>query len=111
MTINKCINNIIYKINYKRQLYMKPIFRISTKKNKKYDVYYNNKWISFGQLPYEHYKTSNKIPQELHIYEEHHDKERRNNYRKRASKITNKEGKYTYKNKNSPNYWSYFYLW
>jgi len=88
-------------------------FRISHHKNKKYDVYLEdiNKWIPFGDERYDHYKTSNKIPKDLHIYYEHGDKTRQDNYRKRASKITDKYGNYTYLNPHSPNYWSYHYLW
>jgi len=85
--------------------------RISTRKNKKYDVYYNNRWISFGDNRYEHYKTSKLIPTSLRIYPEHLDKQRRANYRRRASKIVNKYGKLTYKDKNSSNYWAYKLLW
>ena len=88
-----------------------PEFRLSTRKDKKYDVYYKGKWIPFGQIGYEHYKTSNKIPMHLHVYPEHGEKTRRNAYRSRSSKITNKYGVYTYKDKNSPNYYSYHYLW
>lgn len=88
-----------------------PQFRLSTRKNKKYDVYYNGRWIPFGQMGYEHYKTSSKIPIELHVYPEHGDEIRRESYRRRASKIINKEGEYTYLNKNYPNYWAYNYLW
>ena len=72
--------------------------RISKKKNKKYDVLYDGKWISFGDDRYQDFL-------------EHKDSLRRYNYRRRASKITNKEGEYTYKNKKSPNYWSYHILW
>ena len=86
-------------------------FRISTHKNKKYDVFFNGKWIPFGQIGYSHYMTSNAIPKELHIYPEHHDIERRRLYRLRASKITNKYGELTYLDKTSPNYYSYKYLW
>ena len=86
-------------------------FRVSTHKGKKYDVFYNGRWIPFGQIGYEHYKTSDKIPIELHIYPEHHDKERRKLYRARASKIVNKYGELTYKDKNSSNYYSYKFLW
>ena len=85
--------------------------RLSTKKNKKYDIYYNGHWISFGQKGYEHYKTSDLIPKELHVYPEHFDIIRRKNYRKRASRITDREGNLTYKNKNSANYWAYRLLW
>ena len=85
--------------------------RLSTKKNKKYDVYYNNRWISFGQKGYEHFKTSDLIPMPLHVYPEHGDLVRRKNYRNRASKITDKYGNLTYKNKNSANFWAYTLLW
>ncbi len=85
--------------------------RLSSRKDKKYDVYYNGKWIPFGQKGYEHYKTSSIIPSELHIYPEHGDKERRKSYRQRASKITDRNGNLTYLNKNSPNYWAYHLLW
>jgi hypothetical protein len=87
------------------------LFRISHKKNKKFDVFYNGKWIPFGDKRYEHFRTSNEIPNNLHIYSEHYDILRRESYRKRASKIKDKDGNYTYLNKNSPNYWSYNYLW
>jgi hypothetical protein len=86
-------------------------FRLSTHKNKKYDVFYMGKWISFGDKRYEHYKTSDLIPYDLHIYPEHQDEYRRLNYMKRASQIRDKEGNLTYINKLSPNYWSYHLLW
>ena len=87
------------------------IFELSERKNKKYKVWHNNKWIHFGDKRYEHYKTSDRIPQELHIYPEHHDKRRRELYRKRASEIRNKYHELTYIKEDSPNYYSYFYLW
>lgn len=88
-------------------------FRISQHPFKKYDVYLQDidKWLPFGDTRYAHYKTSSKIPKELHVYEEHLDNKRRDNYRKRASKIVNKSGELTFNNKHSPNYWSYHYLW
>ena len=55
--------------------------------------------------------TSRLIPKTLIIYHEHYDKQRRNNYRRRASKIVDKYGNLTYKDKNSPNYWAYHLLW
>lgn len=85
--------------------------RLSTHKHKKYDVFYNHHWISFGDKRYEHYMTSPLIPKSLRIYHEHYDKQRRDNYRKRASKIVDKYGNLTYKDKNSPNYWAYNLLW
>ena len=72
--------------------------KISKKKNKKYDVLYNNKWISFGDNRYEDFL-------------DHKNKLRRTNYRRRASKIKNKKGEYTYLNPNSANFWSYNTLW
>ena len=41
----------------------------------------------------------------------HRDHKRRFRYRKRASKIRGKHGNLTYKDRNSPNYWSYHLLW
>ena len=54
---------------------------------------------------------SDLIPKELHIYKEHHDEQRRQLYKARAKKIIDKNGDYTYKNKNIPNYWAYHLLW
>ena len=37
-------------------------FKISTKKNKKYDVYKNSKYlVSFGDKNYQHYKDLEKV--------------------------------------------------
>lgn len=73
-------------------------FGISIVKHKKYYVIYNNKKINFGDNRYEDYTI-------------HKDKIRRSNYRKRASRIKNKKGELTYKNKNYANYWAYHLLW
>lgn len=70
----------------------------SWRENKKYAVCYNNKWIHFGDNRYQDYTN-------------HKDKNRRDSYRKRASGIVNQYGEYTYKNKNSPNFWAYHLLW
>jgi hypothetical protein len=85
--------------------------RISHKKNKKYDIFINGKWLSFGDKRYEHYKTSDLIPYQLHIYEEHHDLKRRQSYLKRALNIKNKFGQYTKDDINSPNYYAIRLLW
>ena len=93
--------NKISKLKYINQLASrKGISKImpSTRKNKKYVVVYNNKSINFGDSRYEDYI-------------DHQDEERRHRYRQRASKITNKDGELTYKDKNSPNYYSYHLLW
>ena len=75
----------------------------SQRKNKKFSVYVKGKdgkpkLIHFGDSRYEDFT-------------QHKDKKRRESYRKRASKIKNKKGEYTYKLKDTPNYWSYNYLW
>lgn len=72
--------------------------RQSKRKFKKYDVLYSGKWISFGDNRYEDFL-------------DHQDPKRRANYRKRAGGIKNKKGELTYKDPNSPNYWSYWVLW
>ena len=71
---------------------------VSKRKNKKYAVDYNNKKIHFGDVRYDDYL-------------DHKDDKRRENYLKRAKKIKNKKGELTYKDKNSPNFWSTFVLW
>lgn len=73
-------------------------FGIATAKDKKFYVIYNNRKINFGAKGMSDYTI-------------HHDKDRRDRYRARASKITNKYGEYTYLDKNSPNFWSYHLLW
>lgn len=82
-------------------------FRLSKKPNKKYDVFYNGKIISFGDKNYEHFHDKLGYYSKL----DHNDPERRRLYRARASKITDKKGNLTYLNKNSANYWAYHYLW
>lgn len=74
---------------------------VSTRKNKKYDAYKNDKYItSFGDKNYEHY--NDKIGYYSHL--DHNDKKRRELYRIR------------HKNDyiNDPNYagyWAWNYLW
>lgn len=89
------------------------IFELSNRKNKKYKVYNIKlkKWIHFGDKRYKHYHTSDYIPQELHIYEEHNDEKRKERYQKRAINIKDKNGNYTYLNENSPNHYSFWFLW
>lgn len=65
---------------------------------KKYAVFYDNKWIHFGDIRYDDYTS-------------HKDKDRRDAYRSRASRITNKYGEYTYKDRNYANFWAYHLLW
>lgn len=84
-------------------------FKKSTRKNKKYMVYYNNKWIHFGDLNYQHYKD--RTPLKLYSYLDHNDKNRRQDYLNRSMNIKDKNGNLTYNNKNSPNYYAIKYLW
>ena len=71
----------------------------SDRKNEKYMVTTkDNKKIHFGDSRYEDFLS-------------HQDKDRRDRYRKRASKIKDKHGNLTYKDKSSPNFWSYHLLW
>ena len=81
----------------------------STRKNKKYMVKVNDKWIHFGDVRYAQFKD--KTPLKLYSALDHKDKKRRENYLKRAHGIRNKHGELTYLDKNSPNYYSVKYLW
>ncbi len=85
------------------------IFKKSTRKNKKYMVFHNRKWIHFGDLRYEHYKDN--TPLKLYSYLNHNDKIRKMSYLRRARGIRDKSGKLLYKDKNSPNYYAIKYLW
>ena len=82
-----------------RVLYNAKDLDYSDCKNKKYMVTLKNgNKIHFGDKRYEDFLT-------------HNDWKRRNRYRKRASKILDKEGNPTIHNRNSPNYWPYNLLW
>ena len=84
-------------------------FQKSSRKNKKYQVYYNGKWIHFGDTRYEHYKD--KTPLKLYSYLDHKDKKRRQDYLNRSMNIKDNQGNLTYNNKNSSNYYAIKYLW
>jgi hypothetical protein len=85
----------------------------TTKSNYKYFVNVKSdnkkgfKKIGFGNKKYQQFKD--KLGHYKNL--DHNDKERRNRYLKRARGIKNKEGKLTYKDKNSSNYWSISVLW
>ena len=81
-------------------------------KNKKYSVYVKGKngkpkLISFGDKRYQQFKDKLGHYSNLN----HLDKKRRDSYRKRSRGIRNKEGKLTYLDKNTANYYSYNFLW
>lgn len=84
-------------------------FMKSTRKNKKYMVKVNGKLIHFGDTRYGHFKDSTGL--NLYSYLDHGDTKRRLNYKKRHSKILLKNGEPAYKNKSSPAFYSYNYLW
>lgn len=85
------------------------IFRKSTRTGKKYDVYYNGKWIPFGDATMEQYKDSTGLGLYSHL--NHNDLNRRKAYLARAKGIKNKKGELTWKDPNSSNYWAVRYLW
>ena len=71
----------------------------SSRKNNKYMVKLpGGKKVHFGSPKYEDYTI-------------HKDKERRDKYLSRATKIKNKKGELTYTNPESSNYWSIKLLW
>lgn len=82
-----------------KNVYRAKDLQLSHKKNKKYVITLKNgKKIHFGDPNYEDFLI-------------HGDMRRRERYRKRASRIKDKDGFFTYMDRNSPNYWSYHLLW
>lgn len=74
----------------------------SASKNKKYDVYLDNrKILSFGDRNYEQFNDKFGEFENLN----HNDDKRRYSYRKRAEGIGNLN------NPQSANFWSYHFLW
>ena len=77
----------------------------------KYSVYVKKngkiRKINFGNRKYQQYRDKGGHYKHLN----HGDKERRDRYLKRAKGIKNKEGKLTWKDRNTSNYWSVHYLW
>ena len=85
-----------------------PKFSLSERKNKKYKVITPaGNIVHFGDTRYSQYKD--KIGKFSHL--DHNDKQRRDRYLKRAKGIKDKQGKLTWKNKESANYYSIKYLW
>jgi len=81
-------------------------FRKSKNSKKKYDaILFDDKikYVSFGDINYQHYKDT--TPDKLYSHLDHVDKKRRKNYIKRAS------AKNYHLKKYSPAYFSYNYLW
>ena len=89
---------------------MKPEFKKSTKKDKKYMVKTpSGRWIHFGARGMEQFKDSTGLG--LYSKFDHGDKERQRRYLARAKGIKNKKGELTYKDPESANYYSVKYLW
>ena len=87
-----------------------PFFKRSPRKNKKYMVRTpSGNIIHFGDTRYQQYKDTTNLKLYKHL--DHLDKDRRERYRARASKIIDKQGNLTYKDPNSANYYAYNYLW
>lgn len=86
---------------------MKYKIEKSTRKDKKLQVNINGKTIHFGNPKYQHYEDKTGIWKSL----DHKDPERRKRYLARAKGIKDKEGNLTWKDINSPNYWSIKILW
>jgi len=83
-------------------------FELSNRKNKKYSVITpKGKKVHFGDTRYEQYQD--KIGRFKKL--DHQDEKRRKNYLSRSKGIKNKKGELTYKDKESPNYYSVKYLW
>tara|TARA_R110000822_G_scaffold259231_2_gene384370 strand:+ start:5130 stop:5414 length:285 start_codon:yes stop_codon:yes gene_type:complete len=57
------------------------------------------------------YKTIHFGDSNMQDFRQHKDEKRRASYLARAKGITNKEGKKTWTDKNTANYWSVHYLW
>ena len=87
-----------------------PEFKKSNRKGKKYMVKTpSGKWIHFGASGMEQFKDSTGLGLYSHL--NHIDKERRRRYLARAKGIKNKQGKLTWDNPESANYYSVKYLW
>lgn len=88
----------------------KPVFKKSNRKGKKYSVITpSGKTIHFGNKNYQQFRDSTGLGLYSHL--DHNDTERRKRYLARAKGIKNKEGKLTWNDKESANYYSIIYLW
>ena len=87
-----------------------PKFQKSTRKGKKYSVITpSGKKIHFGSSSMQQFRDSTGLG--IYSYKDHGDKERQKRYLARAKGIRDKNGNLTWKNKESPNYYSIRYLW
>ena len=87
-----------------------PIFKKSNNKYKKYSVTTpKGNIIHFGDTRYQQYKDSTGL--DMYSNLDHLDKQRRARYLIRAKGIKDKSGKLTWKDPESPNYYSVRFLW
>jgi hypothetical protein len=101
-TIIKIVaNNVSILYIMKDKTLYKP-FR-SKRKGKKFSVYVKGK---SGNPKLIHFGDSN-----MKDFTQHKDPKRRKSYLARAKGIKNKQGKLTWKDKNTANYWAVHYLW
>jgi len=73
-------------------------FGLSTNKNKRFYVVYNNKRINFGS------NTNN-------TFIDHHDEDKKRAWKARHKVIRLKSGKLAYKDKTQSSFWAYKILW
>jgi hypothetical protein len=86
------------------------IFSVSTRKHKKYSVVTpKGKVVHFGSRTNFQYKDTTGLRAYSHL--DHLDPVRKRNYRRRARGIRNRRGKAVYRDKESPAYYSYNFLW
>lgn len=85
----------------------KYTYEKSDKKGKKLKVIVGNRTIHFGNSDYQHFHDKTGIWKSL----DHGDKDRRKNYLKRASGITNKNGELTKDKPTCANYHAIRILW
>jgi len=86
------------KLYFKALDYGATDFGLSNRKNKRFYVLYNGKYIHFAS------KFGS-------TFIDHHDELKRKNWRARHSKIINKDGTPFYLIPESPEFWSWHLLW
>ena len=84
-------------------------FSKSTRPGKKYMVVVNGKTIHFGDSSSQQYRDTTGLGLYTHL--NHNDEKRRASYLARAKGIKNGQGRLTWQDKNSPNYYSIRWLW
>ena len=88
----------IYILDKKAKKLGATTFGLSSRKDKRFFVYYDGKIINFGS---KNGKT----------YFDHKDDKKRDAWYARHSKIKDKNGKTVIDNKHSPSFWSSWILW